>query len=230
MLLLYHTQMSVPSRFVRLVLAEYKAGAELSEILPWERPDNFLLINPAGTVPVLRENDGPPVCGASVIAEYLDETRGYALGARRLLPDYPNQRAEVRRLIHWFLVKANEESAQFFLEEKIYKRMRRPTEGGGSPDSNILRAARANLKIHLNYIAYLAERRNWLAGEHFSYADLAAGALLSSIDYIGEVPWEKEPVVKEWYQRIKSRPAFRPILSDSLKGIPPANHYVDLDF
>ena len=70
MLLLYHTTMSVPSRFARLVLAECKAGAELSEILPWERKEDFLLVNPAGTVPVLRENDGPPVCGATVIAEY----------------------------------------------------------------------------------------------------------------------------------------------------------------
>ncbi|WP_319533085.1 glutathione S-transferase family protein [uncultured Cohaesibacter sp.] len=228
MLLLYHTTMSIPSRFARLVLAECKAGAELSEILPWERKEDFLLVNPAGTVPVLRENDGPPVCGADVIAEYLDETRGYALGARRLLPDHPNERAEVRRLMHWFLVKAIDESAQFFIEEKVYKRQR----GGGnsSPDSTILRAARANLRIHLNYIAYLAERRNWLAGEHFSYADLAAGAFLSSIDYLGEIPWEDVPVVKDWYQRIKSRPAFRPILADSLKGIPPANHYMDLDF
>ncbi len=230
MLLLYHTKMSIPSRFARLVLAECKAGAELSELLPWERDETFLRINPAGKVPVLRENDGPPVCGASVIAEYLDETRGYALGDRRLMPDHPNQRAEVRRLIQWFLKKAVEESAQFFIEEKIYKRMRRPSEGGGSPDSTILRAARTNLRIHLNYIAYLAERRNWLAGEHFSYADLAAGAFLSTIDYMGEVPWDKEPVVKEWYQRIKSRPAFRPILADSLKGIPAASHYVDLDF
>ncbi|SNY90093.1 glutathione S-transferase [Cohaesibacter sp. ES.047] len=228
MLLLYHTKMSIPSRFARLVLAECKAGAELSEILPWERKEDFLLVNPAGSVPVLRENDGPPVCGASVIAEYLDETRGYSLGARRLLPDHPNERAEVRRLMHWFLVKAVDESAQFFIEEKIYKRQR--NDGNSSPDSTILRAARANLKIHLNYIAYLAERRNWMAGEHFSYADLAAGAFLSSIDYIGEIPWEAAPVVKDWYQRIKSRPAFRPILADSLKGIPPSNHYMDLDF
>ena len=230
MLLLYHNMMSISSRFARLVLAEYKAGAELSEVLPWERTDDFLQLNPAGTVPVLRENDGPPVCGATVIAEYLDETRGYSLGARRLLPDHPNERAEVRRLMNWFLVKAVEESAQFFIEEKIYKRMRRPGEGGGPPDSTILRAARVNLNIHLNYIAYLAERRNWLAGEHFTYADLAAGALLSSIDYMGEVSWDKEPAVKDWYQRIKSRPAFRPILADSIKGIPAANHYVDLDF
>jgi glutathione S-transferase len=84
--------------------------------------------------------------------------------------------------------------------------------------------------MHLQYIGYLAERRNWLAGSRITYADLAAGAMLSVIDYMGEVPWEKEPVVKDWYQRIKSRPCFRPILADSLKGIPAANHYMDLDF
>ena len=129
-----------------------------------------------------------------------------------------------------FSTRPWKKGARFFVEEKIYKRMRRPSEGGGSPDSTLLRAARGNLKIHLNYIAYLAERRKWLAGENFSYADLAAGAMLSTIDYLGEVPWEKEPIVKDWYQRIKSRPAFRPILADSLKGIPPSSQYMDLDF
>ncbi len=230
MLQLYHNMMDVPSRFARLCLAEAKAGAELTEMMPWARDEAFLLLNPAGTLPVLRENDGPPVCGAQVIAEYLDETRGYALGERRLMPDHPNERAETRRLLNWFLEKAVDDTAQYFIEEKIYKRLKGPAEGGGSPDSNILRAARSNLRMHLQYIGYLAERRNWLAGNRITYADLAAGAMLSVIDYMGEVPWEKEPVVKDWYQRIKSRPCFRPILADSLKGIPAANHYMDLDF
>lgn len=231
MLLLYHHMLSIPSRFARLILAESKAAAELVEISPWERKEDYLLINPAGTLPALRENDGPPVCGAQVIAEYLDETRGYAMGPRRLMPDHPNERAEVRRLMNWFLEKTSEDSAHYFVEEKILKRVRRkPGEAGVSPDSTILRVARNNLKMHLDYIGYLAERRNWLAGDTLTYADFAAGAVLSMIDYMGEINWEKEPVVKDWYQRIKSRPSFRPLLADAVKGIPPARHYTDLDF
>ncbi|NDI06577.1 MAG: glutathione S-transferase family protein, partial [Rhodobacteraceae bacterium] len=36
--------------------------------------------------------------------------------------------------------------------------------------------------------------------------------------------------VKDWYAKIKSRPAFRNILSDQVSGFPPPRHYNDLDF
>ena len=44
----------------------------------------------------------PPIPGAAIIAEYLDETHGDDLGERRLLPRDPAQRVEVRRLMSWF--------------------------------------------------------------------------------------------------------------------------------
>ena len=34
------------------------------------------MLNPAGNTPVLVEEGAPPVPGAAIIAEYLDETRG----------------------------------------------------------------------------------------------------------------------------------------------------------
>ena len=37
-------------------------------------------------------------------------------------------------------------------------------------------------------------------------------------------------MAKQWYARVKSRPSFRPILADTIRGNPPASHYVDLDF
>ena len=35
---------------------------------------------------------------------------------------------------------------------------------------------------------------------------------------------------REWYVRIKSRPSFRPLLSDRTAGLSPVSHYADLDF
>ena len=73
MLTLYRHPFSPASRFVQLVLAEYGAKTEFATERPWERRRDFLILNPAGTVPVLQENDGPPICGALAIMEYLDE-------------------------------------------------------------------------------------------------------------------------------------------------------------
>ena len=69
-----------------------------------------------------------------------------------------------------------------------------------------------------------------LAGDKLTYADLAVGAAVSVLDYLGEVDWEVHEILKEWYTRLKSRPSFRPLLADRLRGLPPVSHYVDLDF
>ena len=63
-----------------------------------------------------------------------------------------------------------------------------------------------------------------------SYADLAAAGHLSAADYLGEVPWTENEAAKNWYARVKSRPSFRPILADTLAGLPPAKNYANLDF
>jgi glutathione S-transferase len=63
-----------------------------------------------------------------------------------------------------------------------------------------------------------------------SFADLAAAGHLSSIDYLGEIPWEAYPAAKAWYARLKSRPSFRSLLADRTPGIVPAPVYADLDF
>ena len=187
-------------------------------------------MNPAGDVPVLVENDGPPLVGARVIMEYLDETRGYMQDHRRLMPDHPEKRAEMRRLVDWFLVKFDREVGGVFVREKVYKQEMPASLGGGAPDSAMLRAARTNIRHHLRYIGYLASTRNWLAGDRFSFADLTAAAGLSCADYLGEVPWDEDENAKTWYARVKSRPIFRPLLSETIRGMPPAPSYADLDF
>jgi glutathione S-transferase len=44
------------------------------------------------------------------------------------------------------------------------------------------------------------------------------------------VPWERHSGAKDWYARVKSRPSFRPLLTDALRGVTPPSHYADLDF
>ena len=218
------------SRFVRLALAEYGATAELVEERTWERREEFLTLNPAGTTPVFIEDDGPPVPGAAIIAEYLDETRGASLGEHRLLGEDLSQRVEVRRLASWFNDKFFAEVSEPLVTERVYRREMPRSQGGGPPETTVLRAARSNIRYHLAYISWLMGHRNWLAGDRLSYADLAAAAHLSVADYLGDVPWAENEAAKNWYARMKSRPSFRPLLADAIPGVPPAPSYADLDF
>lgn len=222
--------MSGASRYIRLMLAEYGLSAEFNEEKPWARRPEFMSLNAAGTLPVLIEENGDTLCGAFVIGEYLDETSGAMMREKRLMPESHAGRAEVRRLVEWFLYKFETEVSQYLVHERVYKQLMNSAEGGGSPDSAVIRAGRANLKAHLHYLGWLCNSRNWIAGERISQADLAAAAALSVLDYLGEVPWDSEPATRDWYARIKSRPSFRPVLADKLAILPPASHYIDLDF
>ncbi len=228
--ILHHHPLSAPSRYIRLILAEYGEEAELREVQPLVRDEALLALNPSGTLPVFSDDNTAVIAEAPVIAEYLAETRGVRLGEDSLMPDTALERAEARRLVVWFGGKMHHEVTRHLVTELVLKRLASPRAGGGPPDSVAIRAARANIRYHLRYVGYLAERRDWLAGRRLSLSDLAAAAELSCLDYMGEVPWNEEAAAKAWYARIKSRLSFRPILADRIKGLAPSAHYGDPDF
>jgi glutathione S-transferase len=224
--LLYHYPLCPHSRFIRLILSEYGIAADMVEERAGDRRPEFLALDPAGRTPLFIDDDGTIVQSA-VIAEYLDEAYGPARGAQRLLPTEKRARIETRRLVDWFNVKFFEEVTNWLVTEKVYKRF---SPQGGAPDMDLVRVARANVRHHLRYIGYLTGARNWLAGDRLTYADFAAAAHLSCVDYLGDAPWDEDEAAKHWYQRIKSRPAFRPLLADRAPGMTPGPFYAEIDF
>jgi len=219
---LYHIWLSPTCRVVRVVLAEKNLDFELVLEKVWERREGFLLLNPSGEVPVLEEPDGAIVSEYVPICEYLEEV----YKSQTLYGTEPLLRAEVRRLICWFGVKFNSEVTRHIHGEKFVKRFLQR----GEPNSSAMRAGLANIRIHLDYISFLVDRRRWLAGDQFSMADIVAAAQISVIDYLGDVPWNNSNGAKDWYARVKSRPSFRSILGDYIAGFPPPKYYADLDF
>lgn len=222
MRILHHLPLSPFARKVRLALAEKRLPFELRVEKPWERRPEYLALNPSGTVPTLVEENGLAIPDSNVICEYLDE----AYPDMPLLGHTLGERVEVRRLVAWLDGKFNQEVTRHLYGERIIKRL----SGVGHPDATALRIGFSNLKIHLEYIGWLAESRRWLAGNALSLADLAAAAHLSSLDFIGDVDWTASPPAREWYARVKSRPSFRAILADRVPGVMPPEHYADLDF
>lgn len=221
MRVLHHLPLSPFCRKVRLALAEKRLEFTLEIERVWESREEFLALNPAGRVPVLVD-EGRAICDSQVIGEYLEE----AYGEVPLLPKAPLERAEARRLARWFDEIFHEEVTLKVLYEKVNKRLWRRE----APDMAAIREGVSNLKGHLALIGKLAEERHWLAGEKLTLADLAAGAHLSCLDYLGDVPWNEHEGAKNWYARLKSRPSFRPLLADVIPGTPPARHYTNLDF
>ena len=218
---LYHFPLSPFSRKVRLSLAEKKIEVQLIEERYWEQSAEFLRRNPAGQIPVLRL--GSRTYADSVaICEYLEE----AYPDPPLLPRDAEVRYEARRLVAWFDDKFNREVTSKLLGERVFRKVM----GTGYPDSANVKSGAKAIKYHLDYMAWLLDQRRWLAGDVMTLADFAAAAHLSCLDYISDVNWNRSETVKDWYAKIKSRPAFRSILADQVPGFLPPSHYADLDF
>lgn len=221
MVLLVHHSISPQSRKIRLIMAEKKMLFVLKEENPWNLSQEMLNINPAGELPILIF-DGTVVSGNNAITEYLEESNPQY----KLLPEKPLEKAEVRRLVEWFDIKFYNEVYKYIVTEKIIKRFHFKQ----APNTKILKAGLNNLKFHLEYIDYLADRNNYLAGKELSLADLTAAAHLSIIDYLGDISWNEYKNAKIWYAKIKSRPSFKDILKDTIRGIQPSSNYTNLDF
>jgi len=201
-------------------MAEKNLEFELQIEKIWERRTEFLALNPAGDVPVLIEQDGTTLANSQVICEYLDEVYPEI----NLLGPDPVQRAETRRLVSWFDVKFNREVTDNLVGEKLMKRFLKL----GEPHGPSMRAGHANIHYHLDYIGFLTEKREWLAGDSFSLADIAAAAHISCVDYIGDVPWEEHQAARSWYQKVKTRPSFAPLLEDRIPGFTPSGEYEEI--
>lgn len=222
---LFHQTLSPACRKIRLGLGEKKLEYSATLERVWEKRPQFLAMNPGGEVPFLME-DGVGVSGAITIPEYLEELDC----AIRLWPQTGPERTEARRLHEWLAVRCENDITQTVLLEKINPRFAGARERERAPDMAAIRAGLDALRRMLDMIGGLSDTRNWLAGDALSWADLAAASLLSSLDYIGDVPWAHNEAAKQWYMRIKSRPAFRPLLADAIPGLPPQRQYANLDF
>lgn len=220
---LYQFPLCPFSRKVRLVLAEKGVAHELVRESPWARRDEFADLNPAGETPVLvEEQKGLVLIDSAAICEYFEETVDRA----PMIPGTAANRAEVRRLVSWFDGKLHREVVGPLMEERMRKRL----VSRDAPDTRVLREAMKIANGHLDYIDYLLDHRRWLAGPVLSLADLAAAAQLSVADYLGGIDWRGHKQTADWYMVMKSRPSFRPFLTERMEVITPPAHYDKVDF
>ncbi len=210
------------SRKVRLLLGEKGVAYSLVRENPWEQGDGFVAMNPASRTPIMRDDHGQLLIDSVAICEYMDETVGKVL----MINGTAAYRAEIRRLVAWFDQQFYGDVTAPLMHERMMKRLieRQP------PDAKILREAMRRANTHLDYVDYLIDHRAWMAGSTMTLADLAAAAQISVADYLGGIDWTGHEQSKAWYQMFKSRPSFRPLLSERMESISPPDHYEKVDF
>ena len=201
------------------------ASPELDDIKPWAREPHFLELNPAATVPIMTDDGEAPSVGILAVIHAIED-RYSPSAIAGLFPTHSSARSEMWRVCQWVLMKLNDEVTRYVIEEKIVKRDQR----GATPEPSVLRVAKANLVEHMHYFNWLFATRQWIAGDTLTLADFALAAHLSALDYLGDVDWGTSVETRNWYARIKSRPAFRTLLNDRVGGMPPHAGYADLDF
>lgn len=219
---LYHYPICPLSRQIRVSLRELNISFTMIKEDYWQRSKDFLVINPAGTLPVLEEPFGLNVSGIYPIIEYLQEK----YPSFNLMDEEVDNKVEIRRLLSWFNEKFYSEVTKILIDEKIIRLMLR----AGGPKTEHIRIAKSNLIHHLNYMNSLLNRRGFIALDALSMADIAASAHISVVDYFGEINWDNWPQIHNWYSVLKSRPSFRPLLQDKIAGFNPPSNYSDLDF
>lgn len=210
------------SRKVRLVLAEKGIPFDLVREYPWDASDSFYALNPAGRTPVLHDPERKlTLIDSQAICEFFEETEERA----PLIIGNAAARAEIRRLVALFDEAFFHDVTHPLLHERMKKRLitREP------PDSRMLRDAMRLAHEHLDYIDWLVDTRRWLAGARLSLADFAAAAQISVADYLGGIDFDGHDGAHAWYRVMKSRPGFRPLLTQKMEGIAPPDHYADVN-
>jgi glutathione S-transferase len=240
MITLYHHGSSVCAAKVRVVLAEKSLQWDgvYIDILRGDQFDPaYMKLNPKAVVPTL-VHAGNAIVESSVICEYLDE----AFPDPPLKPAEPEQRAAMRlwtKAVDEFLHPACAEltfaSCHRFIIGRLppdkfneFLESTPPlsvTNDWHARKKEIVRQGMAAPRVERTfrlYDSYLQKiedalrERSWLAADVMSLADIAMVPYVNRLDMLGmsEMWVGKRPRLTDWFERMKSRPSFKPSLLD----------------
>ena len=188
------------------MLEELGLDYQLERVSPFDggaRRPEYLAVNPNGKIPALR--DGELVLWESMaINLYLADRYGGGLW-----PATPENRGQAFQWSHWALGE---------MEGHLFVLLRSPRADGGRgerPEAG--RAAETKLERPLAILNGALAGSPWLAGEHFSVADLnvaavAAWGLWAGMDFSGL------PALENWLGTCLDRPAAKKMISARNEG------------
>jgi glutathione S-transferase len=192
-----------PAR-VRIALAEKGLFDKVEFIhvdLPGgeHRKPEFLAKNPSGAVPVLELNDGTLISESTAITEYLDQASGN--------PDLTGTKPKARAVIAMMQRKI-----EAGLMDAVGAYFHHATEGLG-PDIEIDQNpswGEHQKKVAIKTMGWMntvLADQDYLAGDHFSVADITAMAGFAFADFAEiDIPAELTHLLN-WRARVSARPS-----------------------
>ena len=155
----------------------------------------FLAMNPNGTIPVLRDDDGEPLWETGSILRYLANRYGRA-------PYWPNDLAKRTRVDQWAeWSKIN--VALNFTGPIFWPVVREPKR-----DLNALREAIRVLDQYLDIAENQLAGATFLCGGDFTLADVQFGHVLYRYFDI-DIDRRERASLRSYYERLVARPAYR---------------------
>ena len=235
---LYHHGSSASSAKVRFALAEKRLpwnGVYIDILAGEQFKPEYLAVNPKAVVPALK-HDGRTITESTLICEYIEDS----FPEHPLLPPDP-----YRRVLARYWTKAVDEELHPACSALTYVVSHRHTilrSSAGSfeeflqgshegHEARILKwqwlqhglaapGAADRIRLYLSYVdrmEQVLQQREWLAGEHFSIADIAMAPYVNRLQALAMEPvWQngRRPLVERWFERIRSRPTFQAAICD----------------
>ncbi|KMV68125.1 glutathione S-transferase family protein [Rosenbergiella epipactidis] len=159
--------------------------------------DAFYQLNPNRTIPVLQDDDHAPLWESGAILRYL---------ASRYAPEtfWPEEifaRCEVDRWAEWAKVSV----VSLFTQPIFWQLVRTPADERDLP---AITRAIDRFESKLAIADQQLNQHPFLAGEHFSLADIQLGHLLYRYYQLG-IAQQPFPALNAYYQRLTQRPAYQ---------------------
>ena len=239
MLKLYEFGNSVCCQKVRQVLCEKGLTWESQDVDLFQHQQYdpaYLKINPKGLVPTL-VHDGKSVTESTLICEYLDEV----FPEPRLIPERALDRARMRLWSKAVDEGLHEGVTEISFSAMFRERLKNAPESQrqvrfrniGDPRRRDRFMSTYELGVESPFVLWaiaayerafttmedtLANEGEWLVGRAYTLADVNLAPYLARLEYLTllDVWLGHRPRAREWWERMKARPAFKAAIADPL--------------
>ena len=204
---LFDFQRAPNPRRARMIIAEKGLNIDVVPVNLYRMEQlspEFLSINPQGTLPVLETDDGTYLTETVAICRYLEELHPEPA----LMGQAPLEKALV---LNWNNIV--EQGGFFAIAETLrnwspgFRNRVFPGPVDYPQMPELIERGRQRTEQFFDRIEKRLGETNWLAGDHYSLADIS---LLAVTDFAGWVeinPLENRPGLSRWYQQAAARPS-----------------------